>query len=98
MKLRKLLAILLVCGAFIGSLGSVSLAEKAVGKAKAAKVLIDVNSASKEQLMELTGIGDAYADKIIAGRPYKGKDELAQKGVIPEATYKKIKSKVIAKQ
>jgi DNA uptake protein ComE-like DNA-binding protein len=59
---------------------------------------IDINSASKDELMKLSGIGTAYADAIIKHRPYKRKDDLASKKVIPQATYDKIKDLIIAKQ
>ncbi len=99
--LTILLALGLVGGAAMAQPGarpSISHAMMAQTTPPAAPALVDINSASKADLSALPGIGDVYSQKIIDGRPYKTKTDLVNKKVIPQATYNKIRAKIIATQ
>lgn len=96
--MNRLLRAIAVALALAFAAPSVSYAKTAEKKAAKKVDKLDINSASEEELKALPGIGEAYSKKIVDGRPYKAKDELWEKKIIPKATYTKIKDQVIAKK
>jgi competence protein ComEA len=100
-KLMAQIAVLCFALSLVGGLAVGQAKPAASSNATAAKPAtekLDINSATQDQLKELPGVGDAYSQKIIDGRPYRAKNELVQKKIVPQATYDKIKDMIIAKQ
>ena len=102
MNFRSHLAALAMIGALAGLAGMACAQTKpatppAATTAPRPAEPLDINTATKQQLMTLDGIGDARSDAIIKGRPYRAKNELVDKSVVPQAVYDKIKDQIIAK-
>jgi len=112
--MRRILQLLVVALATFGLAAGSAMAQKAEAPKADAKKMeapkaepkkeekkaepMDINSASEKELATLKGIGDARAKAIVKGRPYKGKDDLVHKKIIPESVYNDIKDQIIAKQ
>ncbi len=99
MKFTRYLVVLFAAIALAaGQSPSAASSDKPTAASAKKSGLLDINNATADQLDALPGIGPAYAQKIIAGRPYRSKTDLVTKKIVPQSTYDKIKSQIIAHQ
>ena len=100
--LAAILAVAMLSGLSVAQSSAAQTTSKQATTASKAKTgksdLLDINSATKDQLTALPGIGDAYSQKIIDGRPYRTKRDLVTRKIIPQSTYEKVKDQIIAHQ
>jgi DNA uptake protein ComE-like DNA-binding protein len=93
---NKLLAVVLLIFAVPNFTTPCHAAAQATKPAASSAAPLDINTATPDQLKAISGIGDAYAKRIIDGRPYTAKNQLLTRGILPAATYNKIKDQIIA--
>jgi len=100
-KLTAQIAVLIFALSLFSGMAAAQVDSKASSAAAAASTMVgklDINSATADQLKELPGIGDAFSQKIVDGRPYRTKLDLVRKKIIPQSNYDKIKDMIVAKQ
>jgi competence protein ComEA len=95
-KLLSAALLLAAIPALIPAAAVAQTAKPATPSAAASATPLDINTATADQLKGFNGIGDAYAKRIIDGRPYTAKNQLVTRGILPQATYNKIKDQIIA--
>jgi competence protein ComEA len=95
---NKLLAVVLLIFVVPNFATPSTAAAQATKSAASSAAPLDINTATPDQLKAISGIGDAYAKRIIDGRPYTAKNQLLTRGILPAATYNKIKDQIIAKR
>jgi competence protein ComEA len=93
---HKLLAVALLIAVVPAFTTPCNATAQAAKPAASSAALLDINTATPDQLKAFNGIGDAYAKRIIDGRPYTAKNQLLTRGILPAATYNKIKDQIIA--
>ena len=98
MKILKVVLLAAIACLFLSAAPPAQSGAKPAATASAKTALLDINTATADELKALPGIGDAFAKRIMDHRPYRAKNELVQKNIIPAATYAKIKDQIIAKQ
>lgn len=95
---RSILTSTLVIASFLAPATPISAAQGKAAAGAPQRDPLDINTATRDQLKALPGIGNAYADRIIKGRPYSMKNQLIQKGIIPENTYAGIQGMIVARR
>jgi competence protein ComEA len=96
--LRRMLAIVALAAVAAAGQARAGGVKATQGSPATKAALLDLNSASREELLALPGIGEAYAARIVKGRPYTAKNQLVSRGILPARAYETIKDRVIARQ
>lgn len=94
--LRLLIVSVLLAAATLAAPSSFLMAQRPASNVNRASDLLDINTATPQQLKSLPGFGDAYVRRVIAGRPYTAKNQLVTRGVLPPSAYDRVSSRIVA--